>query len=164
MQDDRAILQLPALHTSLGEQIKSVPAAGEKVRLVPYGNHSRGSKFTDLSHRITPLLTQVIDQICAGIPGFHFGRLDIRFKSWEDLEAGQHFSIIELNGAASEPTHIYDPKHTLFFAWKEIYRHWKILLEISMANVRHGVPRMTFRDGVAMVREHRKYLKLMRKV
>ncbi|MET7256046.1 NRDE family protein [Dyadobacter fermentans] len=164
MQDDRAILQLPALHTSLGEQLKSVPAAGEKVRLVPYGNHSRGSKFTDLSHRTTPLLTQVIDQICAGIPGFHFGRLDIRFKSWEDLEAGQHFSIIELNGAASEPTHIYDPKHTLFFAWKEIYRHWKILLEISMANVRHGVPRMTFRDGVAMVREHRKYLKLMRKV
>ena len=163
MQDDRAILQLPALHEFMGERLRSVPAAGEKVGLVPYGNHSRGSKFTDLSHRITPLLTQVIDHICTQVPGFHFGRLDIRFKSWADLEAGQHFSIIELNGAASEPTHIYDPKHTLFFAWKEIYRHWKILFEISIANARNGVPMMTLRDGREMVREHRKYLNLMRK-
>ncbi|MGG7664409.1 NRDE family protein [Dyadobacter sp. BHUBP1] len=163
MQSERAILQLPALHMILGERIRSVPAVGERMRLVPYGNHSRGSKFTDERHRITPALTNAIDRICVRIPGFHFGRLDIRFKSWEELEAGQHFSIIELNGAASEPTHIYDPKHSLFFAWKEIYRHWKILLEISMANVRDGVPQMTFRDGWAMVREHKGYLKLMQK-
>ncbi len=164
MQSERAILQLPALHMILGERLRSVPAAGEKIGLVPYGNHSRGSKFTDQSHRITPELTQVIDQVCRRIPGFHFGRLDIRFKGWEELETGQHFSIIELNAAASEPTHIYDPKHSLFFAWKEIYRHWKILLEISVANVRNGVPRMTFKDGLAMVREHNLHLKLMRKV
>ncbi|PSL33991.1 NRDE family protein [Dyadobacter jiangsuensis] len=162
MQDDRAILQLPALHESLGERLRSVPARGEKIGLVPYGNHSRGAKFIDLSRRITPALTQAIDRICARIPGFHFGRLDIRFKSWEALEAGQHFSIIELNGAASEPTHIYDPQHSLFFAWKEIYRHWKILFEISMANAKKGAPQMTLRDGVEMVREHQRHLKLMR--
>jgi hypothetical protein len=31
----------------------------------------------------------------------------------EELEQGINFSIVELNGA--EPTHIYDPKHSLFF-------------------------------------------------
>ncbi|MBO9611100.1 MAG: NRDE family protein [Dyadobacter sp.] len=163
MRDDRAILQLPALRASLGDRIRSVPADGEEVGLVPYGNHSRGAKFTDLSHRITPALTQAIDQVCSAIPGFYYGRLDIRFKSWAELEAGRHFSIIELNGAVSEPTHIYDPEHSLFFAWKEIYRHWKILREISMANMRNGAPPMTFADGLKMIREHHRHVALMRK-
>jgi hypothetical protein len=36
----------------------------------------------------------------------------------EELEQGINFSIVELNGAASEPTHIYDPKHSLFLHGK----------------------------------------------
>jgi len=164
IQNDRAILQLPALSNALGEGLRAIPAAGEKVGLVPYGNHSRGSKFTDLSHRISPALTHAIDQLCSSIPGFHFGRLDIRFQSWDDLEAGKHFSVIELNGAASEPTHIYDPQHSLFFAWKEIHRHWKILFKISMANVRNGIPTINFMEGLEMLREHQRHLKLMRKM
>ncbi|SEI55831.1 Transport and Golgi organisation 2 [Dyadobacter sp. SG02] len=164
LKNDRAILQLPALNAVWGEKLKAVPAVGEQIGLVPYGNHSRGSKFLDLSARITPALTQAIDRICSQIPGFHFGRLDIRFESWEALEAGRHFSIIELNGAASEPTHIYDPGHSLLFAWKEIYRHWKILFKVSTANARSGVPMMTFGEGVKMVREHRRHLRLMRKM
>ena len=104
----------------------------------------------------------MIDQLCTSIPGFYFGRLDIRFKSWDELEAGKHFSVIELNGAASEPTHIYDPRHSLFFAWKEIYRHWKILCEISIANVRNGSAGMTMKDGIEMVKAHERHLVLMR--
>lgn len=162
MDDDRAILQLPALHAALGEKLWDIPAVGEKVGLVPYGNHSRGAKFLDLSHRITPSLTRVIDQLCASIPGFYFGRLDIRFKSWDELEAGKHFSVIELNGAASEPTHIYDPRHSVFFAWREIYRHWKILCEVSMANARNGAAGMTLNEGIEMAKAHRGHLALMR--
>lgn len=162
MQDDRAILQLPALRAVLGEKMRNVPAKCEKVGLVPYGNHSRGAKFLDLSHRITPDLTRVIDTLCRSIPGFYFGRLDIRFKSWEDLEAGKDFSVIELNGAASEPTHVYDPMHSIFFAWKEIYRHWRILCKISLANARDGMPGLSFRDGLKMVKEHRLHLSQMR--
>jgi hypothetical protein len=37
------------------------------------------------------------------------------YNTVEELEQGINFSIVELNGAASEPTHIYDPKHSLFF-------------------------------------------------
>lgn len=163
LKDDRAVLQLPSLQRTLVEKMRDIPAAGEKLNLVPYGNHSRGSKFVDMSNRITPALTEVIDRLCGAIPGFDFGRLDIRFKSWEDLEAGRHFSVIELNGAASEPTHIYDPRHSIYFAWKEIYRHWKILCQISMANARNGVPGMTFRQGIEMVREHGQHLSRVRR-
>jgi hypothetical protein len=44
------------------------------------------------------------------------------------LEADvQEFSLIEVNGAGSEPTHMYDPRHSLLNAWKEIVKHWIIL-------------------------------------
>jgi hypothetical protein len=56
--------------------------------------------------------------------------LDIRYQNFKDLEAGKNFKIIEINGAKSEPTHIYDPKHSLKYALKEIYRHQKIFYTI----------------------------------
>jgi len=62
-------------------------------------------------------------------------------------------SIIEINGAGSEPTHMYDPRHSLFFAWKEIVRHWFILGKISRMNHRKGHPYLTWKEGVQMFRE-----------
>lgn len=162
MQDDRAILQLPALQKAYGSQLQQIPAAGETRTMVPYGNHSRGAKFIDLTSRVTPGLTSAIDQLCRQVPGFYFGRLDIRFKSWDDLEAGRNLSVIELNGTGSEPTHIYDPGHSLFFAWKEIYRHWKIAFQISMSNVKAGQRLMTWKEGRQMKRAHQMHLELLK--
>ncbi|MCF2506333.1 NRDE family protein [Dyadobacter sp. CY107] len=162
MQNDRAVLQLHALAAVFGDQFDNIPDSGEILTLVPYGNHSRGSRFIDLHSRITPGLTDMIDKVCTQVPGFYFGRLDIRFKNWEELEAGRHFSIIELNGTGSEPTHIYDPAHSLFFAWKEIYRHWKIVFKISMINAHNGKqPLMSLKEGLEMKRAHDKHLNLM---
>jgi hypothetical protein len=95
----------------------------------------------------------VVDEICKKIDGFYFGRLDIRFSTLEDFKQSRNFSIIEVNGAGAEPTHIYDPSHSLFYAWKEIIRHWFILFRISRANHRLGYPYLTFREGVEMFRE-----------
>ncbi|HTQ28064.1 MAG TPA: hypothetical protein VMI35_08050, partial [Puia sp.] len=127
----RAILQMKALEKADAALLDRVLPAGEEVILVPYGNHARGAEFLDDSALITAELTTVIDGICRRIPEFYFGRLDIRFRSWEELCQGQHFSVIEVNGAGSEPTHMYDPRHSIFFAWKEIIRHWMILWRIS---------------------------------
>lgn len=115
----------------MAKKLREVPAAGEVKELVPYGNHARCAKFIDNTDMIDDSLTKTMDAVCKQIDGFHYGRLDVRFNSWEELKRGQQFSIIELNGAGSEPTHIYDPKHSLFFAWKEIIRHWIILWKIS---------------------------------
>lgn len=98
-----------------------------------------------------------MDKICKQIPGFFFGRLDIRYDNWEDLKKGNKFCIIEVNGAGAEPTHIYDPKHSIFFAWKEIVRHWIILWRVSMKNHRLGVPFMSTKEGLQMFREDKEW-------
>jgi len=153
LKDKRAILQLQNLEKTNPGLLLTILAEGEERIIVPYGNHARGAKFLDDSHLITEELTTTIDRICKTIPDFYFGRLDIRFNTWEELIKGLKFSVIEVNGAGSEPTHIYDPRHTIFFAWKEIIRHWVILWRISRINHRLGFPYLTVKEGVQMFRE-----------
>jgi len=156
----RFVLQMEALRHKYGNKLEIVLPAGVRQTLVPYGNHSRGSKFVDWSDRISDQLTAVVDAICKQIPDFYFGRMDLKFASWEELLQGRRFSIIEVNGAGSEPTHIYDPRHSLFFAWKEIIRHWRLLYRISMANAKsRQIPLMTMREGFKMLKAHSHYLK-----
>ena len=156
-QDKRFILQLAALEKMHGDKLNEVLPNGIAKELVPYGNHARGAKFIDDSHRATSALEMQIDKILQQVTGFYYGRMDIRFRSWAELEQGLHFSIIELNGAGSEPTHMYDPRHSIFFAWKEIIRHWDWCYRISKINHRKGIPYMSFRDGRKMFRDNAQF-------
>jgi len=161
-KEKRFILQLAALKNLYKEKLQQVLKNDEECLLVPYGNHSRGAKFIDAHYMINGTLTDAVDKICKQIPGFYYGRLDIRFNTWSDLSKGKNFSIIELNGAGSEPTHIYDPAHSIFFAWREIIRHWKILYKISKQNHKYSkLPDMKFGSGVQMLRENKRHFKLV---
>jgi hypothetical protein len=160
MKDQRFILQLPVLKETHTEILKTVLQKGQHHLLVPYGNHCRGSKFIDISNLIDEELVTAMDAVCTQIPEFYFGRMDIRYNTWEELKQGKNFSIVELNGAGSEPTHIYDPKHSIFFAWKEIIRHLNILQKISRLNhERTKMPYMNFSAGVRMLKENTDYVK-----
>lgn len=147
-------LQLTSLQKEYGAQLSEVLKIGEKRNLVPYGNHARGAKFIDGSHWISPKLEVTMDVICSQIPDFFFGRLDVMYATMEELEAGKNFAIVELNGAASEPTHIYDPAHSVFFAWKELARHITYMYEISVLNNKKGVPFLTHKEGMKEYRLH----------
>ena len=161
-EDKRFVLQLSSLKRCYGEELKRVLADGEKEVLVPYGNHARGARFIDATELVDEELTNTIDTICSRVKGFYFGRLDVRFNTWEELRSGKNFSIIEINGAGSEPTHIYDPHHSLFFAWKEIIRHWNILLRISLINHRcYNLPYLKVKSGLEMFRQNRSYVKMI---
>jgi hypothetical protein len=158
----RAILQLSVLKETYGEKLSTILKTGEEFMLVPYGSHFRGSEFTDITHLADDGLTKTINEVCKKVNGFYFGRLDIRYNTWEVLKQGKNFSIIELNGAGSEPTHMYDPRHSLFFAWKEIIRHWKILYRISMLNhLKQHRPFMSAANGWEMFRQHSEHKKLI---
>jgi hypothetical protein len=164
-KNKRYILQLPVLKKTKKDQLGIVLEKGEEFILVPYGNHIRGAKFIDDSHLIDKELTGFIDTVCKQVDGFYFGRLDIRFNSWEELKRGKSFSIIELNGAGSEPTHIYDPKHSIFFAWKEIIRHLNIMWRISKLNYRPKErPFMTTSAGLKMLRDNSRYIDMIKTV
>ncbi len=147
-------LQRKALIKEYGVQLSEILTVGEQRNLVPYGNHARGAKFLDVSHLITSKLTAMIDGICKEIPEFYFGRLDIMFDTFSQLESGENFSIVEVNGAGSEPTHIYDPKHSIVFAWKELMRHISYMYEISAINHKNGVPYLTYKQGMAEYKLH----------
>ena len=150
----RSYFQLNALKKRWGDQFERVPDEGEEIILVPYGSHTRGAKFIDMSTRINNRLNELIDTICQQVDGFHYGRLDILYNDFEELCQGKNFKIIEINGAGGEPTHIYDPKHSIWFAWKEITRHWNHLNKISIINHKKGYPYLTNKEGKAMLREN----------
>ena len=161
-KEKRFILQLATLRKTNKDELKIILGVGEKYLLVPYGNHARGAKFLDASDMIDETLTQSMDAACKEIDGFYFGRLDIKYNTWEELRHGKNFSIIELNGAGSEPTHIYDPKHSIFFAWKEIIRHLNILSRISrISKSQNKIPYMNLSSGLQMIRENTRYEKMM---
>ena len=150
----RYALQLKSLKSEYGKKLKEVLPMGEKRNLVPFGNHARGAKFIDASHWNSPKLEETIDKMCQEIPQFYFGRLDVMYNTWEELENGKNYSLVELNGAASEPTHIYDPKHSIFFAWKELARHIKYMYQVSVINHKNGVEYLTFKEGIKEYNEH----------
>lgn len=158
-KDPRYLMQLPVLQKVYGEKLQVILPLYEKKNLVPYGNHSRGAKFLDISEKISSTLTETFNEICLEIPHFYFGRLDIKYNIWEELEVGKNFSIIELNGASSEPTHIYDPKHSIFFAWKEIVSHWDYLYTISKMNHQNGFQYLSFSEAINMIKQHNDLLK-----
>lgn len=149
----RSHLQLKVLEQKFGDQLRNVLDEGEKFILVPYGSHTRGAKFVDISHQINKDLVNTIDGICSQMKGFHYGRLDVLYNTYEELCLGKKFSIIEVNGAGGEATHIYDPKHSLLWAWQEVARHWGMLCEISIVNKSAGHSYLSFKDGRAMLKQ-----------
>ncbi|TKC02000.1 NRDE family protein [Pedobacter cryotolerans] len=163
LKSERHILQFEKLKSANANNLSEIlPLRFEKI-LVPFGNHCRGAKFVDLSHQIDEQLTEVIDNLCQQIPDFYFGRLDIKFANWEKYKKGENFVVIELNGAASEPTHMYDPKHSIFFAWREIKKHWDILYKISKYNVVNNLtPMLSTSEGLKMLKAHQLHVKSLK--
>lgn len=154
VRNPRYALQLKILKQEYGYQLRAILMKGEKRNLVPYGNHARGAKFIDASNLISDKLTKVIDDMCQEIPEFYYGRLDVMYANWTDLEDGKNFAIVEVNGAASEPTHIYDPKHSIFFAWKELARHITYMYKISVENHKKGFPYLNHKEGMKEYKLH----------
>lgn len=153
-ENPRYELQINNIKREYGARFKEVLEKDKILNLVPYGNHARGAKFIDVSNLITNKLNETIDALCQEIPEFYFGRLDIMYDSWSDLEQGKNFAVVEVNGAASEPTHIYDPKHSIFFAWKELARHITYMYKISVQNHKRGFPYLSHKEGMRQYNLH----------
>jgi hypothetical protein len=154
--NDRLFRQYHYLSQQYAHRLDEVLAPGETLTLIPFGNHARGAAFYNAKEEIDAPLTEVIDGLSKKIPGFYYGRFDIRFKDWDSLRQGKDFSIIELNGSGSEPTHIYDPSQTIAYARAEIVRHWRLLYEVAKKNMQSGVKVPTLLQGIRLLKQHRK--------
>lgn len=154
-QNTRARFQIDSMRKRLGDMgMNEVIKTGEKRILEPIGNHCRGTKFLDNNFLLNSLLDEVFDEIALTIDGFHYGRFDIKVKSIEDLFEGKNIRIMELNGVSSEPGHIYDPKNTLWAAYRDLARHWKIIANISIQQQRKGIMPVPFSILWKVVKQH----------
>jgi hypothetical protein len=156
LADDRAVCMADFYLRKNSRRAQEVPSAGESVQLVEIGTHCRGAIFLDGSYAITPALRETVQKIADGFDGFFFGRFDIRVPTVEDFMAGRNLKIIELNGVTSEATHIYDPKLSLFQAYRVLFEQWRIAFEIGQQNRKRGVRPSSAIELIRMVREYRR--------
>ena len=152
--DDRAALIADTYLARFADRRHEVPIAGERLKLVESGNHAQGCIFRDGGHLWSELLECKVDEISRAFPGFCVGRFDIRFIDADELRAGLNFQIVELNGASSEATNIYDSRTSLRSAYRVLFRQWKLVFAIGAANRTrgHGPSSLT-----TLWREWRKY-------
>lgn len=137
---DRRAGRVPHLYfPRLEGRLDTVPAKGERVRLVFSGNHCKGSVFLDGRAEITPALVERIDAFARDIADFHFGRIDLRYASLAELRRGEGFRVIEVNGVGSEATHIWDPDCTLREAYAAQFFHYRAAFEIGREMKARGV-------------------------
>jgi membrane protein DedA with SNARE-associated domain len=111
---------------------------GQRLKLVEAGNHCQGCIFRDGMHLWSEQLETRIDQISRQVPGFFIGRYDVRYPSDDDIRRGENFKILELNGAASEATSIYDSRNSLFRAYGTLFKQWDLVFAIGAANRKLG--------------------------
>lgn len=137
------------------ERLDQVPAAGESIRLAFAGSHSRGAIFRDGTQFVTPALERAFDAIAKRLPEFHFGRFDIRFEEFAEVQQGRGFTILEINGAGAESTHIWDRRTHLLAAWRTLMRQYRWLFEIGAANRSRGFAPMTLPDFLASYRREK---------
>jgi membrane protein DedA with SNARE-associated domain len=139
LNDRRAVAMWRFYCAAQQARLDDVPRAGAAVQLVELGTHCRGAIFLDGGQARTARLEAAIDRVSRGYEGFYFGRYDIRVSSAEDLMAGRNFKVLELNGVTSEATSIYDPRNSVFAAWRVLCAQWRIAFEIGARNRRRGV-------------------------
>ncbi|QJW93060.1 VTT domain-containing protein [Frigoriglobus tundricola] len=131
-----------------------VIAAGERFPLALAGNHCQGTLFRDGAHLITPELEAAFDAVAKQFEGFWIGRFDVRYADPNEFRAGRGFAIVELNGATSESTNLYDPSWSLWRAYRTLFRQWELLFRIGAANRALGHAPIRVRELFRVIRSH----------
>lgn len=163
--DKRAQHYIPQLRKIHAERWHTIPEKGEKIVLSVIGNHARGTQFLNANHYIDDTLVKTFDKLNDEIEGWYYGRLDIKYNTWEELKKGENYKILEINGIISEPTHIYDPYTTTYFnALRTFRRHWDIVEEIAKKNLKNGIPSKDFNEFWREIKWLNDYTKKVKKL
>lgn len=150
----RYAMQTETLRKDPAVLMSKILKNGEVLLLPRIGNHSRGTIFLDGKAWNTEGLLFRVTEILEQLPGVNYGRLDIKFDSFKDLVDHGKFKIIELNGAFSEPAHIYDPQYGIVEAWKVLSAHFGYLFEICTYQLEQGLEPMGLWEGLKLIRAH----------
>jgi len=163
LADKRASLYYDLLKNIHQNKMDSIPEKATGIVLTVIGNHSKGTQFINGNNLISTKLEKTFDEFNKQIDGWYYGRLDIKYNSFKELENGENFKVLEINGILAEPTHIYDAssKNASYFkALIAIKNNWKIITEIAKQN--RGNRKLKSTKTIAYIKEMtglRKYAK-----
>lgn len=143
----------------LADRLNDVLSKRQTLPLVFTGNHCKGAIFRNGAADITPALTDVLNRILRDIPEFHFGRIDVKFRSESALREGKDFEIIEINGVGSEATHIWDAHTTLREAYAAQFHHYGEAFRIGAKNRARGWKSTSLPAGIRQWREQKRLLR-----
>jgi hypothetical protein len=158
MSNFRSRNQWPRLRHQFDEN--RVLIQGEKLLLEPIGNHCRGTTFLNGNHLITEDVRLAMEQLFHSMKGeVYYGRFDILYESIETLIQLKSFSVVEFNGVGSEPAHIYQPGFSLWRAYEDLWKHARILGDISLAQKKRSVTCMTWNDFFRALKVYRENMR-----
>lgn len=140
LDDARGFLIAPTLLARWADRLDEVPAAGERRTLVEIGSHCRGSLFLDATALATPALARTLTRLADAVPGYDFGRIDLRVPDAASLQAGTGLQALELNGVTAESAHIYHPGTPLLEGYRAMFRQWSLAFAIGAHHARRGAP------------------------
>lgn len=152
----RAAFQLPRFEAEFPDVLEKIPAAGERVLLEPIGNHCRGTKFLNANQHIDSQLIAAFEPICRRIEGVFYGRFDLKCESPEALKNGE-FKVMELNGVLGEPAHVYDPAFGMRRAYRDFYRHWRLIFDLHRAALAVQTKPTTHRAAFQFIGQYFEY-------
>ena len=165
-ENDRAQKYIDLILELNSDKLEFIPLKNEEVVLNVIGNHSKGTQFINGNHLISRDLENTFDFINSEITGWYYGRLDLKYKSFDDLLKGENFKILEINGVIAEPTHVYDSLSGSYFsALKTIKQHWKTIFEIGTKNNElNNVPYSDFKNLIDVYFRYKNYIKKVKKL
>jgi hypothetical protein len=153
-QSARARFQWKKLKVKFAEQLPEILPKNEVLLLEPIGNHCRGTAFLNGNHLINSQLEAIFDEVAGNIDGFYLGRFDLKVSNFDDLYAGKNIKIMELNGVSSDLGHIYDPNYQLLHAYRDFFRHLRVIAEISQQNIQNGIKPVPLKMLWQIARQH----------
>ncbi|MDJ0835758.1 MAG: ATP-grasp domain-containing protein [Acidobacteriota bacterium] len=153
-RDQRMRLFLRKYRKKWGSRMDEVLAEGETFLLDFVAQSGRGTQFLDSRNLINDKVAATFDRILGQVPGFFLGRADLKAESLESLETGEGIRILELNGTASMPLHIWDPGISSAKAYADMFAHWRHIYNIARRNRKLGVRCIGLREALTYLKNH----------
>ena len=130
-KNPRLVSRIPLLEEKFKDQWKKVIPKNKTLLIEPIGNHNRGTTFLDGRAHYSEDLLKWISLCASKIPGFDYGRFDLKIDNWDAFKLQSGIKIMEINGVNSEPIHIYDPNYSIWRAYSDIFKQMNIIFQLS---------------------------------
>ncbi len=130
---------------------------GHEKRLSFIGSHTLGCKFTNDEHLRTPELEAAIFKFFESQPGYNFGRVDVKCEDEEAFKRGE-FVVIEVNGIASLPTHMFDPSLSVWQAYGIFFEHARCLVNIAKEHAQQPMDLLSYAGVIKKAGENQTLL------